>query len=448
MRPKDCIFCGNPAGSKEHVFLADLGGRRTNKGLLCGDCNQKFSKLDAELGAQLRAINGLIGVRSDHKEASHTATVTDPKTGDTYAIGADGRPKLAEPVLESEEVSDNGERVLRVRFDGEEKTQEWIANERKKGNKVERRHTEEGSALLDRALSVNWSFGGRDALREIARVALNFLAQEKPELARGPELSAFKGYVLGERTDIDLAGWGYKTDLANLPASPFLFGHRILLVFDKDRQEVVAVVSFFSEVHYVVRFCQCPIEKGGSVLYDIDPLAESPPDDVKVRRSEETWAVIGQIEVPDDDDMNRLRAAVERILSRAGDQLWRRTGEQLLPELLGLADADNLDLAEVEARLAEQSQRFLNLARTALEHLEAELYKTSDGAALVTGCLDALSTRQDRVVAATRTRVARQVLEDIRARRLTDERLRLLLEGGEGASLAGMALLSVAGGRN
>ncbi|MEO7037369.1 MAG: HNH endonuclease [Polyangiaceae bacterium] len=45
----DCIYCGSPNGSGEHTVQAALGGVRTNKGILCGRCNEDFSTIDAAL---------------------------------------------------------------------------------------------------------------------------------------------------------------------------------------------------------------------------------------------------------------------------------------------------------------------------------------------------------------------------------------------------------------
>jgi hypothetical protein len=74
---KDCVICGKPAGSKEHVFPAALGGRRTNKGIYCGTHNNGYSPLAAALSAQLKAINALLGVRGDHASVPHETILVD-----------------------------------------------------------------------------------------------------------------------------------------------------------------------------------------------------------------------------------------------------------------------------------------------------------------------------------------------------------------------------------
>lgn len=92
-RRADCIYCGRDTGSKEHTFPAALGGRRMNKGILCGECNNKFSPLDDLLARQLGFLNGVIGVRRDRDDAPRPASVESadgPLTLDHAGKG--GRP--------------------------------------------------------------------------------------------------------------------------------------------------------------------------------------------------------------------------------------------------------------------------------------------------------------------------------------------------------------------
>ena len=96
MKRSDCIFCGEEAGSREHTFPAALGGRRTNKGILCGPCNNGFSGLDAQLEQQLAVVNGLLGVRSDRAKAPKLASFTDDR-GNPVGLDSAGKPFLVSP---------------------------------------------------------------------------------------------------------------------------------------------------------------------------------------------------------------------------------------------------------------------------------------------------------------------------------------------------------------
>jgi hypothetical protein len=80
-----CIYCGHPAGSDEHVipsFLGEFSGFPHLKCRICGDCNNKFSKLESQLAhsgpeALMRTVVGIRG-RRKHKKVN---IFTEPSNG-------------------------------------------------------------------------------------------------------------------------------------------------------------------------------------------------------------------------------------------------------------------------------------------------------------------------------------------------------------------------------
>src|SRR4051794_14470620 len=95
---RDCIICGKRAGSREHVFPAALGGRRTNKGIYCGKHNEGFSPLTAILANQLTAINAFLGVQPDHADKPRQLATINPADGQAYLVSA-LTVELAEPKM-------------------------------------------------------------------------------------------------------------------------------------------------------------------------------------------------------------------------------------------------------------------------------------------------------------------------------------------------------------
>jgi hypothetical protein len=132
---KDCVICGGPTGSHEHIFPAALGGRRTNKGIYCGPHNEGFSPLAATLSRQLEAINALLGVRPDHSSAPRQFEIVNPSDGQRYLVTA-SLIEHAEPKILKDEIVE-GKRHMRMAFSNERQIQEWIAAERAAGNDVQ-----------------------------------------------------------------------------------------------------------------------------------------------------------------------------------------------------------------------------------------------------------------------------------------------------------------------
>lgn len=65
MARRTCIICAEPAGSREHLFPAALGGRRVNKRIYCAHHNHALADGAGVLAEQLRTINAILMVESD-----------------------------------------------------------------------------------------------------------------------------------------------------------------------------------------------------------------------------------------------------------------------------------------------------------------------------------------------------------------------------------------------
>ena len=88
-RSKDCIICGEVIGTndgREHLYPAALGCRRKHSGILCKNCNSRFSPLDQLLSEQLSMVNGLIGIRHDRKGEPSRARIRNDETGAEYLV--------------------------------------------------------------------------------------------------------------------------------------------------------------------------------------------------------------------------------------------------------------------------------------------------------------------------------------------------------------------------
>ncbi|HCV74065.1 MAG TPA: hypothetical protein DHE23_26710 [Agrobacterium sp.] len=147
----------HPAGSREHVFPASLGGRRTNKQIYCGPHNNGFGPLANIIAQQLKPVNALLAVRHD-------------------------RADRAEPFIYE---GPNGEK-LRL-----------FAGTVEPANKTP---DETGT------LRVQLSLGGPDGLRAIAYIALTFFAHHFQEFARLEQLGPIKDFLLGTAVN-DYVWW-------------------------------------------------------------------------------------------------------------------------------------------------------------------------------------------------------------------------------------------------
>ncbi|XYK79839.1 MAG: hypothetical protein ROO70_19035 [Labrenzia sp.] len=230
---RTCIVCGKNAASREHIFPATLGGRRTNKGIYCGDHNNAFSKHANTISDQLRTFNALLAVRPDHSKNATSHEYVD-ENGDKIAVSRGEVRRVNPPEI-----------------------------------------------LEPGMLQGSLHFGGPEALRAIAYIALTFFAHHYPTEARKSDFEDVKTFIEKE-TPNDYAWWEPHETTNELPENPFLFGHTIVLNLSAETNRITAYVSFFGALTYCVLLGASDISSSQSTVVFIDPLVDHPPNDIQV----------------------------------------------------------------------------------------------------------------------------------------------------------------------
>lgn len=452
---KDCIICGGPTGSHEHIFPAALGGRRTNKGIYCGPHNNGFSPLAATLSSQLEAINALLGVRPDHSSEPRRYEMTNPSDGQRYEISA-SEVALSEPRVLKDEVVE-GMRQIQMAFPNERAIQDWIATQRAAGYDVQvAGRRERGRGFFTQPYKVELKLGGIDGLRAIAYVALTFLAHYFPQAARAAELQPFKDFVLGA-TDEQPVWWDFTALPASVPSKAFRFGHRIVIGMSASQQEAFARIFLFSTLAFSADFGSVPVESDETVIVDIDPHADHPPDDINEIREKR---LVIELEKPSSltDSLRQTiesgdaQARFSRLLKEISDWQLQATVEDLLPKLKEtIAVAQYQRFPAVKALLGGQQQRVVNLMlhvvgglRNQLEAnaVTAPLSAALDG--LVKGDVNSPTGLTQTALCALElatSALADEICKDLSDGKLDADRLSLLLSGGPGAAIVGAAVL-------
>lgn len=373
----DCIICGAPAGSGEHVFGAALGGRRTQKGIYCAEHDNGFSDLDNVLATQLRTLNGVIGIRPDHSEEPHLARAVDPTTGAERVIDARGAVGLAAAEIEEHGLDETGRNIVHARFPSQRARDEYIAELRKAGRDPVVEPLEHGTRYQLAPLRLEWRLGGERGLAAVARLALNCLAVVEPELARAPELRQLKDFIMAAAKNVKTAlpvAACHALPRPGLPPAPFRFGHRILIACDAERSQLSALVEFFDTFSFEVQLAAIALSESRSHIVDIDPEADAPPNDRHITRV--SGALINRDGEP---PIDALRAALttrqRRLLERIDAAHWGRVAASLLPAV-NAARRQVDRLVSVRDALAKQRARILRLVGNIVSELCDELRAT------------------------------------------------------------------------
>ncbi|MHB8252153.1 MAG: hypothetical protein ACYDEV_00280 [Acidiferrobacter sp.] len=194
---KTCIMCSALTGTREHIFPAALGGRRTNKGIYCGQHNNQLGPLATTLSGQLRAINALLGVQPDHGNETVPLIANNPVDGHDYAVTGQKTENM-EPLIVKDVALPDGSRAVEARFSSEQQLQDWLATQRATGSQARPIGPRtEGFTVFAEPYRARLTLGGSDGLKAVAYVALTFLAHHFPAIARQPNTEDFKNFVLG-----------------------------------------------------------------------------------------------------------------------------------------------------------------------------------------------------------------------------------------------------------
>ncbi len=392
---KTCIICFGPAGSHEHIFPAVLGGRRTNKGIYCSDHNQQLGPLAKVLSDQMRAINALLGVHPDHTDGPTRLIVKNPVDGHEYAVTTQKIERVQPHILEDVSLPD-GSHQVKAAFSSEQQMQNWLAAQRAAGKGAYVMGPRiEGFTVFAEPYHMRLALGGPDGLRAVAYVALTFLAHHFPDIARQSRLGSFKDYVLGATTAQQPIWWDFDPPSGDLPAQQFRFGHRVVIGLSASRQEAYARVSFFSTLDFSAVFGSVSVEQDKTVIIDIDPLADRPPNDIHETSCGVALAPLAKPvsltaglanDIPQGGTEGRFRTLLDGISSWQLDQAV----DALLPQV-NAARSLNAPMRQERIRelLTDQQQRVFNLISYAVKEFKTQL-RTDPRLAAIALSLDAI----------------------------------------------------------
>jgi hypothetical protein len=269
------------------------------------------------LAPQFAFINALLGVRGDREKQPRVLRETTP-TGDELIISKDGVRRAA-----SSQVS------------------------------------------KDETMRLQISLGGPEALRAITYVALTFFAHHFPDEAREDGLAPVKAFLQGE-VDNTFAWWESNVTTDALPASPFPFGHTVVLRTVAATGDILAVVSFFQALTVAVDLGRLSNARDRTLVVFVDPHADHPPDDIDVRELEPVGFALEK-PVP-------LHARLERMILGEG-------GEKLLQSLFAKIERRHFEeemslvLEQLNAAAPMQGRERLAAISLVLEGQAARLYR-------------------------------------------------------------------------
>jgi len=267
MALEKCLFCNQPPGSLEHVFLSALGGRLATRQATCQTCNSNFAcansgKIDDELADQFIALRCGLAIWSGRNAPPPTI----PNAGEFPGGGEFDLAPGFVPILRAPRVPTHvasGDQVkLVARNERDIKRIKQIFEARGQAADIV---TSERIRQRAPMIQLPLKFGGEAGIRSAAKTAVigacvlygNITVNQmvEPKL-----LELIKN---GGQEIFEFAGWDYTNDWPwidqtqphprNPDATPSGFEHTLIIGDVGDN--CVAYVEFFGGLKFSVRLC-------------------------------------------------------------------------------------------------------------------------------------------------------------------------------------------------
>lgn len=453
--PRTCIIGGGPTGSREHIFPAALGGRRTNKGIYCGKHNNDYSDLAGIITEQLAIFNAQLGVIGDHADQPTSVILMDIASGRDIELNS-LEIRFKGPYSLSEEIVD-GKTVAKMSFSSHEEANEWVREQKAKGVDVQivgkGQRTQYHVGTAHKRLELG---GTEKGMRAIGYIAQTFFAHSFPEVARLPELQPIKDYTL-HKIGSGFVWWDFEPPV-DLPPNKFDFGHRVIVGLNKDHGTAYARISFFSTLHFAILLGTVPVEASRAVITDIDPLAKSTPNDIHIWAGDAARGAVSKpcvltASLANAISSGKAQTQISELMRRITDFERGKAATQILGKLAGAAALQESDRDKLFADIvSSEAQRVLRLmqgvaddcrrragsaieaAMAAFLEKSAELDPTSD---------NGLTAEATRALAVASDALTKQMSEDFKRGILNQDRLEMLIGGGIGMHAVGTVLLQM-----
>ncbi|WP_210080194.1 hypothetical protein [Pantoea endophytica] len=350
-----CILCDEKSGSHEHIFPAQLGGRRTSKKVYCQSHNEKLGKYVVVLNNQLSLFNSLLGVRPDRKKTT-VESLQLGRDGVKYRFTEGNINIIPADVTDIPDFAHGKE--INVSFSSQEDCDAWIIRQQAQGNDIHIVDLQEPINVLHDAIPLRLSFGGPEFMKAISYIGLSFYAQYCPELIHSTDISALSSELFDVEEKPAHCQWDAREFKQVVTENAFEFGHTFLICVSADDHTVHVWISLFSTFNFLVSLgkLKYPIVDDHIIRIDINPLAEKAPADlIKTHLNGDISHIVHSVE--NLSVMISNQSAAQRVAA-----FQRRIEHYILrPKIRSLIENYTSDSAVINQFIEQEAQGVYNL---------------------------------------------------------------------------------------
>lgn len=274
-----CIYCSleyfkEGEGSKEHVILSALGGRKYSKNICCVTCNTKYgNEIDREFSKTYQEFSTMIGIKTGRNKDAPTIKMAGQIGDRSFDVLPKGEIKYSSPQVE---VKKDGS-ILNIDISSRSK-EEFIniLSSIYKSHGVEPSEIKEikAKSVLTKSpkISSSFHFGGDEHYRAVAKMLLNYLATIiSPRRLRSGIFDNCINYIKGEDNIhpiwIDTSTEDDYPKISNI-------NHRIFIFCSSSKKVVYGVLEIFGHIKYAGILTTSWDGADISKCYIIDPVTQ------------------------------------------------------------------------------------------------------------------------------------------------------------------------------
>jgi len=297
-----CIYCKTNSfevgeGSKEHVILSSLGGKKSSRNICCTDCNTKYgNEIDIKLSETYQVFSTMLGIKTGRNKKAPTLKSTGEIDGRSFDTLSGGIIKYSSPKVNVRNINSKVYDIC-ITARSQQELLHLLSNIYKsKGVDHTKLKKIEAESVFTKAPKVTGriSFGDDKQYRSVAKMLLTYISTMiSPERLRSGIFSELIDYIMGN-SDI-YPVWLETVDMKDYPKISEV-NHRMFIFCSKTKRIAYGCLEIFGHIRYSVILStgwdsedinKCHVidpitHKRGD--YDIQPITDFPLG-LKDRRS-------------------------------------------------------------------------------------------------------------------------------------------------------------------
>ncbi|WP_099490516.1 HNH endonuclease [Stenotrophomonas maltophilia] len=368
-RPRDCIICGKPTETGEHVFPSALGGRRKDKGIYCKKHNHGLGSHVDVLQRQLAIFNGSLKVKPDRGDFKPAVILGSDE--ETYSIeGAEiGHVPDIAAILNEMKIGElSNLEIDPVHIPALKKYAKQMGL-----TLTVIKTTEPVQRYVTEPYGFQLVLGGEDGMRSIAYLALTFVAHYWRDVARLPSLASIKEmlrsgaqYQEDDRVDppVPAREFVYWSRVIESPPEvihPTKLGHTIIICISRGR--LLAYISLLDALTFIVSLGDVGQHSADrTVIVHVDPLENHFGNDWKVLEFD--YALISDFDkdffTGDIFASGYMHDRMHTVMARVMRHRDKAFAKDALEEFRSFANLGEGRAEEIRVFLKKRSQRLVN----------------------------------------------------------------------------------------